>query len=782
MKKLLFVLSIVGLFAVNSFGQMSTLWERNATQGSKPTWMGTGSTERGIAYGYVGSNHRLYVPSRNGGTFVYVLDANTGADILDGGNPKSLNTTGISGGLFVIQDAEVSEDGIIFVCNLTTDASTSPFKVYRWDSESALPSLAITYTSPALLRLGDKFTITGKVSDNTAIIWVSSGTNTAGNQKIFKWTMSGGAFVGPTEIPLSDASVGGNASIGPLPDGSFYYNYAGINPKKYASDGTFLGLVSGSTISTGSTSIRFLKNTGGDDYFVTYSYGTGTNDERGNLVKVIGGTPINNASNEVIYGRTEKQGATSSIGNSDIAFRDNGDGSYTIFPLGTNLGLGAYRTTNSPLKSPMAVDGNMNEDRYRLLAVRTGGTPWAPMQLDSIVYYPDQYNQILYVGVGGVLQDGSTNGFGIWLDVTGENGSPLGTSLGGSPGGQYMSGNGGANTNFKADFEVDYMFAMNAGGAGSPCHVDAVSLLGGRTAEYLGNCGLVGTPAVNLGGVFTAGTVQFAFDNAGGNGQGFEIAIPFSELGSSVTEDDSINVFSFIVSATAWFCSATIPGNLVADPGHDADFSTMANGPFNTKGAGSTAPLPVELKTFSASATVNRVNLSWETASEYNNYGFEIQRAGTDKNWAKIGFVDGAGNSNTVKKYSYTDKEVYTAGQYYYRLKQIDNDGTFSYSNVLSVNIEVPKEYALNQNYPNPFNPSTTIQFALPTSANVKLSVYDILGKEVAVVEQGQKEAGIYSVNFNASNLASGIYVYKLTANGTDGSKFTQTKKLVLMK
>jgi hypothetical protein len=367
MKRLILICAIflVTGMTLNVYGQISTLWERNSRTGAadvKPTWFGV-STERGIAYGLVGGNHRLYVPSRNGGTFIYILDAETGSNIQTGDplQNKVLNASIISGGTNPINDAEVSDDGIIFVCNLTTSASSAAFKVYMWSGEDAIPTLAISY-SGADVRLGDKFTVTGSFSDNTAIIWAASATGGAGNTNIYKFTMSGGTFSAvPEIIPLSDNLTGGNPTLGPLSDGSFYFNSAGINPKKYSSSGTLLGMVSGSTIATGSTSIKFLKTVGNDDYFVTYSYGTGTNDEKGNLVKVIGKTPINNATNEVIYGRTQQQGSVSSGGNSDVDLRDNGDGTFTIYVLGTNLGIGAYETTTGSigwanLESPATAD------------------------------------------------------------------------------------------------------------------------------------------------------------------------------------------------------------------------------------------------------------------------------------------------------------------------------------------------------------------------------------------------------------------------------------------
>ena len=205
----------------------------------------------------------------------------------------------------------------------------------------------------------------------------------------------------------------------------------------------------------------------------------------------------------------------------------------------------------------------------------------------------------------------------------------------------------------------------------------------------------------------------------------------------------------------------------------------------------SDAPFPVELNTFTASVNENSVTLKWETETEVNNYGFEIQRkdpplnplpGGEQKGWVDVGFVKGNGNSNSPKEYSFTDENI-TAGSYKYRLKQIDNDGTFEYSDVVEVSFNTPLKFALEQNYPNPFNPSTKIKYSVPSNvksgtADVKLIVYDILGREIKTLVNEKQQAGNYEVNFNASGLASGMYIYRIEV----GNKFSSTKKMILLR
>ena len=192
-------------------------------------------------------------------------------------------------------------------------------------------------------------------------------------------------------------------------------------------------------------------------------------------------------------------------------------------------------------------------------------------------------------------------------------------------------------------------------------------------------------------------------------------------------------------------------------------------------------PLPVELTSFTASVNNNQVLLEWATDTEVNNYGFDIERKdgnaeSTVGQFEKIGFVDGNGNSNSPKYYSFEDKALRNS-IYSYRLKQIDNDGKYEYSDAIEVYLGVPMEYSLLQNYPNPFNPSTTIQYQIPQSGNVTLKVYDMLGNEVALLVDEKKEQGNYQISFDASDLSSGIYTYHLSVN-----EFVDTKKMILVK
>ncbi len=195
----------------------------------------------------------------------------------------------------------------------------------------------------------------------------------------------------------------------------------------------------------------------------------------------------------------------------------------------------------------------------------------------------------------------------------------------------------------------------------------------------------------------------------------------------------------------------------------------------------SSNPLPVELSSFSGKINGSNIKLSWETKTEINNYGFEIERNKinvdqTYTGWLKIGFVNGNGNSNSPKNYKYEDINISEA-KYIYRLKQINNDGTFNYSNTIEIEFTGPNKFELKQNFPNPFNPSTTVSFSIPEDCNVKLKLFDALGQEIKELLNEYKERGVHLVNLSLNEFNSGIYFYRIEAGS-----FIETKKMILLK
>jgi hypothetical protein len=188
--------------------------------------------------------------------------------------------------------------------------------------------------------------------------------------------------------------------------------------------------------------------------------------------------------------------------------------------------------------------------------------------------------------------------------------------------------------------------------------------------------------------------------------------------------------------------------------------------------------VPVELVSFKAEVVQNSIQLNWQTATETNNMGFDIERSMDGTNYEVIGFIKGKGTCTENTDYSYIDQSLPSFGTVYYRLKQFDFDGTTEYSHVIEVEYAaLPTEFELSQNYPNPFNPSTTIRFALPQQVRVSLIVYDALGSEVETIINREVEAGYHKLEWNASKYSSGMYIYRLTAGD-----FTSVKKMMILK
>ncbi len=213
-------------------------------------------------------------------------------------------------------------------------------------------------------------------------------------------------------------------------------------------------------------------------------------------------------------------------------------------------------------------------------------------------------------------------------------------------------------------------------------------------------------------------------------------------------------------------------------------FSAQGNGLYKLN---SPYFIPVELTAFTANVYGNTVMLNWSTATELNNRGFEIQRASSlpygnasmttpPLGWVSIGFVDGFGTTTEKQNYSFTDNPA-EYGKYFYRLKQIDYDGTFEYSNQIEVEITFPSAFELGQNYPNPFNPSTIISWKMASPDHVLLKVFDVLGNEIITLVNETKPVGSFSVEFDGSQLSSGTYIYKLVTGN-----FTEIKKMSLIK
>lgn len=456
----------------------------------------------------------------------------------------------------------------------------------------------------------------------------------------------------------------------------------------------------------------------------------------------------------------------------------------------------AVQHINQSVGTAPTIDGNLSDVSYTTIGLKQNSNAGfgGAIDVSKLVFFSDIVNQRFYVGIVGKFDTGTNNGIGLFLNIAGPgspSGKPAGQSLGiAQNGGHYIGAdNNAANANFKADFEVDYLFAFNPGNSTTSIYVDAAKHVSASVIEYQGSSDQSGNATTNTsasGNVFPANVIQFAVNNGGGTNQGIEISIPWSAVGAD--QNMSLEAFAFVASNTAFFADVTVPGNVPptigdANPGFNADFGALAGGPYHTAPP---APLPVQIASLTARAITGGVRLDWSTASESNNYGFFIQRKEISEQYftdVPNGFVAGAGNSSTVRYYTFIDESA-GPGTWQYRLRQQDLDGSIRFTEPVQVSVVTavseiaPRVFMLQQNYPNPFNPATEILFTVDITAHARLTVYNTLGQPVATLFDDVAEAGAFHrVRFNAAGLSSGMYLYKLQSGS-----HVAVKKLLLMK
>lgn len=435
-----------------------------------------------------------------------------------------------------------------------------------------------------------------------------------------------------------------------------------------------------------------------------------------------------------------------------------------------------FLSTVSFLLAQPTVDGTTSDAAYTTTMTYTSGRDGfgSTNNIGHLKFYADGTN--LYIGIESKLE---TNGNRIilFLDFSGYNGRAAGNALGtfASAAGVIAKSN---NTNIRLGMEVDYVFEFNTGGGGG-CYFDAnrEGTTGFFNAgTYVGASDLSGTPATPTGlntNVFNTATpnVTFAYNNGGGANQGLELKVPLASL-PGVDQSQTVQLFAIIAGNgnATFFSNECIPG--------DAGASNTGTNPDLTSLTGSSElALPVELTSFTASNSSKGIVLRWRTATEVNNAGFAVQRKNGNL-WTDLGFVSGHGTTNAPQSYEFADNAV-SSGSFGYRLKQVDRDGSFSYSPVVEASIALSAaDLTLSQNFPNPFNPTTTFTFAVKERQPVQLKVFDLLGKEVASIVDGVVEPNVLQrVTFDGSRLASGVYFYSLrTPDRHEIRRFTLLK------
>ncbi len=400
--------------------------------------------------------------------------------------------------------------------------------------------------------------------------------------------------------------------------------------------------------------------------------------------------------------------------------------------------------------------------------------------LGTLKFYADGTN--MYIGITGEMT--SNDNIVLFFNFSGYGGrtgtlAGSGSSTAGVFRTSLTAGDYGLD-GATMDMDVDYALAFNEGGASTNLYLDAARFgtTGYLNSGYVGSSDQSGNSAVHSG-ISTlfggTGSIEFAYKNdfSVNNDHGVEIMIPISAF-SGVNASQTVQLFALITSSAGYISNECIPGDLgVSNLGNDANLGSVGTQDLFT----SALSLPVELSGLNGTAMNGKVRLTWSTKTEVNNAGFEIQRLEKSV-WNNVGFVQGHGTTNTSHDYSYTDSPN-GPGKYFYRLKQIDRDGKFIFSDQIESEVGLTaQDYSLSQNYPNPFNPTTNISFAVKERQFVSLKVYNLVGQEVATLVNGVVEPNsLQTVEFNGKDLSSGIYFYTLTSKDRH-----EVRKLMLMK
>ena len=416
---------------------------------------------------------------------------------------------------------------------------------------------------------------------------------------------------------------------------------------------------------------------------------------------------------------------------------------YKLLPILSLVASGAF--------AQFTIDGNMNEAGYTKVATKANANAGFGSAIDVNGIYVGKDASNVYIGVSGKLDVTNGNAIGLWLNFSQLAGVPAGSNLKTAMGAglTYME------NNFAADFETDYLFSINPGGSSTNCYVNAVNKVNSM-ASYLDDCGLMGIALPAGAGTVFSSNVTISFLNSGGATSGFEMKIPFSAIG--ITSASTVQAFAMVVSSSGYFSDVTVPGNVTGGnlgSGGTGTFDQMLTMNFNTQAGGlyhsAAIALPVELTTFNAKAQGSSINLDWATASEKQSSHFDIERSADAQNWATIGSVKAAGTSVRAHTYTYTDNAP-LSNVNYYRLKQVDLDGKFEYSQVATAAIGKGK---LKGIFPNPVKDKLNV-IAGELSENATATIFDLSGKVVQTTR-------LNGAQIDVSNLNQGLYLLRVS-------------------
>jgi hypothetical protein len=399
------------------------------------------------------------------------------------------------------------------------------------------------------------------------------------------------------------------------------------------------------------------------------------------------------------------------------------------------------------------IDGNMNDGIYTTTIAKTNSNSCfsASMDIQAIKIGKDASN--VYIGVVGKLDETNNNNIIVLLDFGQLSGISAGTNL-------SAAGLGGPFAkNFSIAMDVDYMLRMNPGN-GPNCYLDVAKRVGGVATEgYFPNLGNMGVALSGENGagnvIFPAPGVDIAFSNAGTTVSGFEIKIPFAAIG--ITASSTVRAFAAVVSGDGYFSNVTVPGNVTLPANGCLGYNGMGGGAqidalaFDASFVSAAIALPIELINFSAKANNSTINLAWQTATEKGNSHFDIERSANGKEWSKIGVVKGNGTSQQKMDYRFNDERSLSILNYY-RLKQVDFDGQFNYSPVVTA---VAGKGKLKGIFPNPTADKVTLVGNDLTNDDV-VTIFDLNGRIVKT----QKVSGS---QIDVSDLNKGLYILSIS-------------------
>jgi len=792
MKRLLatvFVLAFATFFITDpASAQFEREWEKSKAQGNAPSYISSGTdfNARGVAYGEVDDGtgtfvERVLVVSNAGGAFnVVVVDANTGT-LLD-----SLDVSGVSGGFRPLNDIGVTDDGIIYACNEVNNiflGGGQEFRCYRWDDLGDSPTEVISFLPPDADGdgsedwMGAHISVTGATDDNSVLVH-SPAVNNSPNLYQFS-TDDGGTSFQPDTLLAGDSTTVNVEDAHPTPSGGFYHTAIEEPATQYDASGVVGQIPNG--VADSLTSLKIFES-GGQTFLAgsKVDFGGGGNNSRARIANI-----KNGAANATPYGETPVLGDTDNIqGNGDVDVRVNDDGSATVFFLSTNNGLGAFTTTQGPLAGdtgPIVVDGQTDDDRYRPLGTSppepgadfTGGT----VGLKAFAG-PDS----LYVAVEGQLRNGQGDDtfreMVVFINASSQDGIDAGTLL--PPGSADLSPFV-ATDSMNMDMETD--FGVRLTGGNDPqafaSFVDYSAFVAGDSTDngdaidsFEGTLNpLDGTP---ITGGATGGT--YAYDDTSDvttvDGTGFEFAIPHDSLGTSSA--DNFQFFVFYGDVEGDVVSATI----IPDDGETTTYSnsedwTAVSG---TQATGSRT-LPVELASFNARLDGRDAVLNWETASETNNAGFEVQHAPAEETFESVGFVDGAGTTERTQSYSHRVSDL-EAGTHRFRLKQVDLDGTTETLSARTVEVLPDEALAVEKVAPNPTSGAASLSFTTREGQDVTVTLYNVLGQRVRTLFTGTTRDGAReSLKIDTGNLASGTYFVRV-----QGESIVKTQRMTVVR